>query len=297
MINLQNYLIVEDTPQFNLSIKLVIPSGCNMRCPFCFNNLNRSTACHNIDDFKENFMPSLLNIVNVSKRINPNRTISLDITGNEPTFNVSLLRFVLRSIRKNKVSFDKVVLTTNGYQLDNVMEDMNGVVDIVNISVHHYNERKRSEAFGRSEMVSDTNYYKHLTEQLKNNGISVSAIAVIYKSLDEPIEQFIHKFVTWCKNVGFESLRVRSNFYAQDSFFVNYLNALDGTTVVTKGLAFKNFKHDDFDVTFFMGVESLIPYVVGVEAVVDDNGLPYLDYGKQYPLIEDYIKHVYVSFP
>jgi hypothetical protein len=45
------------------------------------------------------------------------------------------------------------------------------------------------------------------------------------------------------------------------------------------------------------GVESLVDHVVGVEAVVDDNGLPYLDYGKQYPFSKDYIEHIYIKKP
>jgi hypothetical protein len=46
-----------------------------------------------------------------------------------------------------------------------------------------------------------------------------------------------------------------------------------------------------------MGVESLITHVVGVEAVVDDDGKPYLDYGKEHTFMNEYVKHVYVTFP
>jgi pyruvate-formate lyase-activating enzyme len=300
MIDLQNYVIVERTPYFNFSIKLVIPSGCNMNCPFCFNILNRETAKHDLDNFKRNFMTSLLNLVECVRKHSPNRTISLDITGNEPTLDVNLMIYVLGEIKKHRDLFNTVVLTSNGTHIIDLASCMNGVVDIVNISVHHYDEEKRKECFGiKRKNILTYEYYSNIVRVLKTEGIKVTAVSVLYKELDMPFKEFIGNFTEWCKCLGFNDLRIRSNFYSKDSFFLNYLNDenIIGFTNVAKGLVTKKLSHNKFEITMLMGVESLIGHVIGVEAVVDDDGLAYLDYGKKYPIIDDYIKHIYVTFP
>lgn len=300
MVNLQNYVIVENEPNFNLSIKLVIPSGCGMSCPFCFNNLNRATAKHDVEEFKANFIASLRRIVMVAKSYNPKRTISLDITGNEPTFDKELFKDVLIEIKNIRTFFDSIVVTSNGMHVAELADYMKGIVDIVNISVHHYNPISRKNAFGLyNEGILSKEYYDTIVAALKKNDIKVSAVAVLYKKLETSFEVFIKNFVKWCKDRGFEDLRIRSNFYAKDGFFIDYLNdaTFGGVPFVTKGLVTKKFTHEDFNITMLMGVESLITHVVGVEAVVDDDGKPYLDYGKEHTFMNEYVKHIYVTFP
>lgn len=296
-INLNKYIIVERTPSFNLSIKLVIPSGCNKLCPFCFNKLNRETASYSVNTFKRSFVDSLLQVVNTARKFNPNREISLDITGNEPTFDVELFTFVLEKIKRIKYLFSKVVLTTNGQNILYVCEQMRGVVDIVNVSVHHYLPSERVNAFGCYGIHSDDKYYKNIVKALKNAGIHTTAVAVIYKQLEEGFECYISTFSKWCKMIGFNDIRLRSNFYEDDDFFVEYMNdeRFDTTPIVVSGLWSKKFNVNGIDVLMLKGIKSLISNVVGVEAVVDDNGLAYIDYGKEYHFKEIYVKHIYVK--
>lgn len=301
MINLNNYIIVEESPRFTLSIKLVIPGGCQMRCPFCFNNLNRATAVRDDKDFVNNYMDSLKKIINVSLKSNPARPISLDITGNEPTFNKQLFIRIMKDISTIKRYFRQVVVTTNGEGLtEDTVDAMRGVVDIVNVSVHHYDMEKRAEAFGlnvNGKHVHPDSFYEAIIGRLAYAGIKATAVAVIYKKLDEPFNGYMNKFVHWCMSIGFDDLRLRSNFYSTDSFFIEYMNSMPEVPVVTSGLASKRFEWDGFNVVMLMGVTSLIPYVVGVEAVVDDDGLAYMDYGKEHPFCDEYIKRVCVKFP
>lgn len=296
-INLNKYIIVERTPSFNLSIKLVIPSGCNKLCPFCFNKLNRETASYNVDTFKKNFVDSLMQVVNTARRFNPNRGISLDITGNEPTFDVELFMFVLEKIKLIKHLFSKVVLTTNGKNILYVCEQMRGVVDIVNVSVHHYLPSERIKAFGVYGTHSDDIYYEYIVKALKNTGIHTTAVAVIYTPLEEGFECYISNFSKWCKTQGFNDIRLRSNFYEDDDFFVDYMNdeRFDTTPIVISGLWSKKFNVNGIDVLMLKGIKSLISNVVGVEVVVDDNGLAYIDYGKEYYFKEIYLRHIYVK--
>lgn len=303
MVDISKYIIVEDKPQFNLSIKLVIPSGCSMRCPFCFNNLNRGTATHEKNVFLKRFIQSLMTIVNTARSVNPNRSISLDITGNEPTEDVDFFINIIDNIREIRGHFNSVVVTSNGkgmFICEELCNKMKDVVDIVNLSVHHYDFTLRFNAFGKPrDFMNIDSYYMKINHRLNSIGIKTTAVSVLYKKLDEPFENFIVKFVEWCKVIGFSDLRLRSNFYAIDNFFVDYLNSTTfvGKINITAGLTSKKFEVYGFSVLMLMGVTSLIPYVVGVEAVVDDDGLSYIDYGKEYPFIDDYVKHVYVQFP
>lgn len=296
-LNLNKYIIVERTPSFNMSVKLVIPSGCNKNCPFCFNKLNRETASYSVETFKRSFVDSLLQVVTTAKKFNPNREISLDITGNEPTNNVELFTFVIEKIKRIKHLFSKVVLTTNGQNILYVCEQMRGVVDIVNVSVHHYLPSERVNAFGCGGVHANDRYYKYIVKALKNIGIHTTAVAVIYKPLEEGFECYISNFSEWCKTQGFNDIRLRSNFYEDDDFFVEYMNdeRFGTTPIVVSGLWSKKFNVNGIDVLMLKGIKSLISNVVGVEAVVDDNGLAYIDYGKEYHFKEIYVKHIYVK--
>ncbi len=300
MINLQNYLIVEDEPKYNLSIKLVIPSGCNMNCPFCFNNLNKSTALHDVERFKNSFMYSLKKVIDTARQYNPKRSISLDITGSEPTLSKDLFVYVLEQISTIREKINSVVLTTNGVNALELADHMKGIVDIVNISVHHYDIEKRKESFGTSiEDRISYSYYRSLVKKLKEYNIKVSAVSVIYKKLGETFSDFIENFTIWCKSLGFDDLRIRSNFYSKDCFFIDYLNCakFKGEITIARGLTTKRFTNHGFNITMLMGVETLIGSVVGVESVIDDDGNPYIDYGKQHPFTKEYVKHVYVTVP
>ena len=97
-LDLSQYFIVEEKPVFNLSIKLVIPSGCGMKCPFCFNLLNKNTAVYDKEAFLNNFIDSLNHIIDTA---GPQRSISLDITGNEPTHDVGLFIATMQKMLYN----------------------------------------------------------------------------------------------------------------------------------------------------------------------------------------------------
>lgn len=296
-INLNKYIIVERTPSFNLSIKLVIPSGCKKRCPFCFNKLNNETVSKDKESFKGNFVKSLIQVVEAARAVNRDRNISLDITGNEPTNDVELFRYVLENVKRIRHLFNKVVVTSNGENIARVYMQMQGVVDIVNISVHHFLPSERISAFGCYGQHETDSFYSTIVSHLKDVRIHTTAVAVIYKPIDDDFRAFVSKFSEWCKSMGFDDIRLRSNFYNNDVFFVDYMNdeRFDGELRVINGLWSKKFMVDDVEVLMLKGVRSLFDCVIGVEAVVDDDGLPYIDYGKEYHFKEIYVKHIYVK--
>ena len=292
-LDLSQYFIVEEKPVFNLSIKLVIPSGCGMKCPFCFNLLNKNTAVYDKEAFLNNFIDSLNHIIDTA---GPQRSISLDITGNEPTHDIGLFIATMQKINSIKHRFNKIVLTTNGENLSkfDVLKHVGDVVNFVNLSVHHYNESERCKAFGVQPI--DSLFYGHIIDVLHNYNIKVTAVAVLYKELNTTFVTFVRNFAIWAKKFRFDNIRIRSNFYKKDDFFTRYMNdtTFGNEIIRAEGLNTKYLDVDGMEVILLQGVTSLIGHVVGVEAVVDDDGKPYIDYGKCYPFNSKYIEHVYV---
>lgn len=292
-LDLNDYFIVEEKPVFNLSIKLVIPSGCNAKCPFCFNLLNKNTAVYDKKVFLDNFIDSLNHIIDTA---GPQRSISLDITGNEPTHDIGLFIATMEKINSIKHRFNKIVLTTNGENLSklDVLKYVGDVVDFVNLSVHHYDESERFKAFGIQPI--DSIFYGQIIDALHSYNIKVTAVAVLYKELNTTFVTFVRNFAIWAKKFRFDNIRIRSNFYKTDDFFTRYMNdtTFGNEIMRAEGLNTKYLVVNGMEVMLLQGVTTLIGHVVGVEAVVDDDGKPYLDYGKCYPFKGKYIEHVYV---
>lgn len=297
---LSNFFVAEKEPTSNVSIKLVIPGGCHFNCPFCFNKLTKETATNNRENFLRNFPISLKKALDY---IGPDRSVSLDVTGNEPTYDPDYFLRVLEKLEEFKPKFNKFVLTTNCKRLDDVRYEVARTFDIINMSVHHYDLKERANAFGCYRDELNYGDYKHINDFLttyyiydRGNPVTITAVAVLYKELTETFVSFINRFSAYAKSNGFTNVRLRSNFCKDDKFFTRYLNdnTFGGTVTEVAGLKSKTIRVNDINVTLLQGVEKLVDHVIGVEAVIDDDGLPYLDYNKKYPLVPKYFNYVYV---
>ena len=265
-----------------LSVKIVLPCYCQAHCPFCFNNLTKCTQRHNHEVFFNNLEDSLDLIFNNID----NRPISLDITGNEPTFDVDVFAKLMNVISKYKSKAQKVVLTTNWFKLNACLNFMKNIVDIVNISVHHYDYEARKQVFGTSQIPDDSGL-KDIIKTLKKGNISCTAVAVLYEKIDN-FNEFYNDFVSWAMNLWFKDIRMRSNFCADDGFIndiidtkfesedVNVLNGLT-TKIITD-------KKSWFQTYILKWVEDLTEYVIWAELVIDDDWMCYIDYNKRYPV-------------
>jgi len=272
-----------------LSVKIVLPCYCQAHCIFCFNNLTICTQKHNYEEFFSNLSDSLDLIFNNID----NRPISLDITGNEPTFDVEVFSKLMDVISNYKSRAQKVVLTTNWFKLKTCLQYMKNVVDIVNISVHHYDYETRKQIFWTS-LIPDNNDLKSIIKSLKDDNITCTAVAVLYQNI-ENFKEFYNNFMSWAIDLGFKDIRMRSNFCANDKFIddiidtkfeVDDVNVLNGLT--TKIITDKN---TGFETYVLKGVEDLTDYVIWAELVVDDDGKCYIDYNKRYAVNDSNIKY------
>lgn len=274
-----------------ISIKLVIPSVCNAKCPFCYNK-NRTVSFNQQKQFLDDFIDSLDDVI---KRIDGKNLISVDITGGEPTLDFHLLTNVLIKLRdyniKSKVL--RVTMTTNGTNLDKVIPYMKGVVDYVNISVHDWRFEKREEIFGF--YLRDL-YYQNTIKKLNRIGITASASAVIFKEIDD-FDQWRDHFIDWAKKLGFISVRFRCDVFWKnsdvfDSYLMESMNETDKFDVInhentTDSHWCRLRRKDGMRVFFLHGVLDTSIKTKGIEYVIDTNGHCYCDYYRR-TKIEDY---------
>lgn len=282
---------VERTEYNNVvSVKVVIPGRCNANCKFCYMKHQKPYLFNYAPpNYERNLDESLCRIVN---EIGDKDRISIDITGNEPTCNWQYLRMALHVIEKYKNRVSRVTMTTNGAYLRGYEQSLKGVVDYVNISVHDFREKYRRKTMGIT--VYD-NTYKYAVRDLAEAGIKCSAVAVIWKKyVDFP--WWRDRFIEWCKQIGFVSLRFRCNVYRQDTaFFDEYMRqTMDDprfqtiTFEDTPDSRWCRLRMDDkFRVFFLHGVADTTKYTKGIEFVIHDDGLAYCDYEKKQP-ISDY---------
>lgn len=283
-----------------VSIKLVIPSYCQAKCRFCFMNTYEHME-HDQDLFLMRYLDSLGDVVNALYGKHP---ISLDITGNEPTFTPDLLRKVLRGLKQSRWldKINRVVMTTNGYNLDEVIDDLVGVVNYVNISTHHYDIDERRIIFGTWRIPDDAQLH-NMALHLLDVGIRTSTVAVVqYANLDFP--KFVEEYIRWADGIGFESVRFRGDCStgAFAPTFNQYIDDVKGTgkyTVIQE--EHTNDSHwcrlvDGEGHFFFMlqGVPSTYECSRGIEYIISDDGLPYLDYYKQHPFRENRLPVGYI---
>ena len=270
----------------NISCKIVLPTCCQAHCSFCFNNLTRKTQCHDWTYFLHNLPITLDKIFeNIG-----NRKISFDITGNEPTWDRVELNKALKILssykKKFPQSFEKIVVTTNGYGFTEYLAEcmFKYNVDIVNISMHSTCYKERMEIFNTMNIPNNEKIV-NIVRNLKRYGIKTTSVAVIYKPI-ENFENYIKEFSINSKCIGFDNTRIRINYTGdvetKNQFYDNFKKApID----VCPGLMTKFLDFDNYKTNIYLGVKDLTEYVLGSEVILDDDGNLYLDYYKRNPLV------------
>lgn len=166
----------------NPNFSIVMPGGCNGKCSFCF--WEKAKTCGNYSEKLKETLDLL-----------PKQFDQLSITGGEPTISPYLAE-VLNMIDRKK--FKKVVLTTNGANLLNTIPILEGKVDHVNISRHHYKDSLNEEVF--KTKMSNKEQLKKMTLELNKIGIDVTFSAVLNENLNT--QDDIEKYIKFAKKCG-----------------------------------------------------------------------------------------------
>ena len=187
----------------NPNFSIVTPFGCNAKCNFCF--WNKTTNAQKYKFFKN--LRSTLDLL-------PKQFKQVSITGGEPTNDVEGLLTILETIQEKK-KFDKVVMTTNGHNLLQMLREypeLSQVINHINISRHAVSDKENNDIFGT---YTQPNW--DLTETIdKANelGIDVTLSAVLTDLFME--KEDILEYINFAKAVN-----------AQGVFFRKLLGNLD----------------------------------------------------------------------
>ena len=282
-----------------ITIKLVLPGTCNANCKFCYNKYIEEMKLGS-KEMKEKFLDKfLISLEKIVLKVDGKQRISLDITGNEPTLDTDFFIQVIHKLRNSslKDSITRVTCTTNGIGILKVAPYMKGVVNYVNISVHDYDYKRRSNIFGTYFPTDDD--YKKIVKSLLDNDISVTAVSVIHKKIDN-FSVWRDQFISWALKIGFVGLRFRYDAYDTDdnNLFLDYMNQTiqdNNYYVIQKENAFDSiwcmlsYKSNFlvYFLYFLNGGVNTYDSSPGIEFVIHDDGEAYADFNKTV-LFDDY---------
>lgn len=276
----------------DISIKLVVPSECNASCPFCYCSKGHQSKAHYdqsaVDHFLSNYIRSIDHLLD---KIDGRHPVSIDITGGEPTFNIPLLAEILRGLKMSGITerVDRVVMTTNGYNLLDAIPYLEGTVNYINISLHDHRSEERNKILG---FLKADDELHEIVSRLKSIGIKASAVSVIHKPIND-FRTWMYDFIRWCKGIGFIALRFRCDvFWNKQQQFDYYMSRTEKDPwfkVIDGGNApdslWRRLRGEDgFRVFFLHGVADTSIISPGVEYIVADDGQAYADYYKRTPI-------------
>ena len=209
---LKETIIDPNSTVSNPNFSIVMPGGCNGKCDFCF--WEKTKTCKN---YTEKLSEVLENL--------PEQFNQISITGGEPTIS-PYFENVLNIIDRDR--YRKVVLTTNASNLSKVMNMLEGRVDHVNISRHHFKDEINNSVFKTQMPSSDS--LKKMIRDLNKIGIDVTFSAVLNENLNT--KKDIKEYIKFSKDCG-----------ATKVFFRKQHGNLDPSKAEQ---SFENYKSEEF---------------------------------------------------
>lgn len=147
--------------------------GCNFKCPFCQNwGISQEKSLH----VKEYFSPS--HIVSLAK---DNACKSIAFTYNEPTIFYPYAKDIALLAHAEGL---KNVYVTNGFESSEVVQDMVGIIDALNVDLKSFNSHYyKKELGGGLEVILEN------LKQFKKNGIWVEVTTLIIPTKNDSDEE------------------------------------------------------------------------------------------------------------
>lgn len=205
-----------------LSIKIC--NHCNMACSFCVDRGGRDGGNINLEKIAK-------------EAIERTEYKTVIITGGEPFLVFDSVIELCKLLRPHKT---RIVLNTNGSLLTpEKVHSLNGLIDELQVSIHHYDESRSGAVFGK--IISFENMKKALTGKRFMLSIN-STFNKEYTEVERPLA--VKKMTTLCAWFGADRLRLTElkkvegdDFVLSDNFFPNndeFVN-LKSENLVTQG--------------------------------------------------------------
>lgn len=155
--------------------------GCNFKCTFCQN--------HGISQETKIDKSKYLSPVDVVKLAIKHSCKSISYTYNEPTIFYPYAKDIALEAKKYGI---KNVYVSNGFESSEVIDDMKGIIDAVNIDLKCF-----SNSYYKKELGGNLNQVLENLKHFKKNGIWVEITTLIVPTKNDSIEELtkIAKFI------------------------------------------------------------------------------------------------------
>lgn len=181
----------------SLHATVILPGGCNAKCPFCYDiseHVNNPNYIKDLSDAIEKI---------------PIEARKFAVTGMETTISPYFAELLpLVASYRNTGRFDFAFLNTNGFKLDEYSEQIGNSFDAINISRHAVEDEDNYKIFG-TNTVPSVEELKLLIPKLNlDSGVNINTVVTDKESSDEKMKK-IFEMIELCKYIGAQSLTIR----------------------------------------------------------------------------------------
>lgn len=272
------------TNKYGPNTTILLPGSCNAKCDFCFWNRDEGKIRVGKEVFLEKAFTYLANM--------PDLFSVLSISGGEPTLSPYFSSFLvaLSRFRRDRY-FERVVLTTNGANLDKHIAAVGCAVDHINISRHGLTTEENQAIFKTESIPTDEDLKRLISRIHKITHCDVTLNCVIPE--DGPNNgidtfKFCRTFIKYAKDLGADAVSFRkvasdvSPTMAEKMFAEKYGVDSETQCPVCRGM---NQIVDGYDVRWKGTVNEPSLDTHGIyEVIIHPDGNGYVDWGMTMPV-------------
>jgi cyclic pyranopterin phosphate synthase len=205
-------------------IRLSISDVCNFKCGYCLPN------GYKVDKSDNRSFLNIEEIRRLAKALSELGVSKIRLTGGEPTVRKDFFE-IIKIIKKN-LGIKKTVMTTNGYRLDKIANDIkNSGLDGINISIDSLNPDTFKKITGHDRLEEILRGIKNL-QKLNFKNIKINA--VLLKGVNDSEKDF-NDWAEFLKNneIDFRYIELMqtgdnidyfNNYHVPAKKFTDYLN-------------------------------------------------------------------------
>ncbi len=267
-----------------MNYSIVTPGICKAQCSFCIQETIVRKSPTYLDKLSE-YLDTLVD--DIERGFIDRKYVEINITGGEPT-EYDRLADMLNILHQRKDYFNKIVMTTNGHYLIDNWDIISSIIDHLNISRHHYDDKVRRAIFGIKTISDDE--LKKITKLINDKTCQTKDITLIATVTKDYYlyMAFYQKFIEYCASIGskcafrkdynMENWQVWSvaNHYA-DRFPVLRIGECPVCRQIVTDV-------DGVNVTWKFSHKTPHKVIFDYERVFQPNGVAYYDWDCLYPV-------------